>query len=67
MKIISTYYSKNEYGARADVVESEGEFFINYYDAGCNFVCSESYSDTPLKIVEDQAEDWSLRIDDLYG
>lgn len=65
--LISTFFSENVKGARAEVVNRGNTFGVDFYDAAGNLLKQESYPDHNLRWAEDAAENWALGIKVLEG
>jgi hypothetical protein len=63
MKLISTYYKEDTNSrARAEVIEENETFVVQYYNANGNLFRTERFVDKPLRYAEDAAENWALNI-----
>lgn len=67
MTVISTYFSENTQGARAEVIRDSEYYKIRYYDMNGNVLMTEHHEGKSLHWVESAAENWALGIKNLNG
>ena len=65
--VISTYYSDEQQGARAEVVKQPDSYQIKYYDPMGDLFFTEDFAGKSVHYVEDAAENWALGIKQLNG
>lgn len=66
--IISTFYKESSVGARADVVQTNGTYGIEYYNGSdVRPFKVETFPNNSLFYVESAAENWVMGIKVLNG
>ena len=67
MTIIKTFYKEDDEGPRAEVIEVNGVYSVEYYMGGVNPIKTEIFPGKSQHYAEDAAENWALGIKTLNG
>lgn len=65
--LLSTYFKEDSSGPRAEIHNSAGGYFIEYYDATGNMVRTENHFGKSIHWVESAAENWAQGVKTLNG
>jgi len=67
MTIIKTFYKEGDQAPRAEVIEVNGVYSVEYYMGGVEPVKTEVFAGKSQLYAEDAAENWALGIETLNG
>lgn len=65
--LVSTYFKEDNSGPRAEIHDSAGGYYIEYYDLAGNLILTENHFGKSMRWVENAAENWALGIKHLNG
>ena len=67
MTILKTFYMEGIDGPRAEVVETNGVYSVQFFMGGVEPIKTETYPGKSVNYAEDAAENWALGIKTLNG